>query len=126
MELKLSDRIASLEKLLAVGHITSDEFDSAVVATLKDDSNKRKQNTARYVIRITNDTTGSYSYGATTYYVDTKFEADEIFTAWFEQDNISAVTSTRVEGAEVSGAIKMVNGNRVSTTLVTVDRRFKH
>lgn len=124
MELKLWQRVAALETQLSLCHINSAEFDSMVVAALKDDSDRRKQNTARYVIRITNDTTGTYSYGATTHYVDTRQEADDVYTEWFEQDNISALSSTKVEGVEITGAIKAVNGDRLSSVFTQIDRQY--
>lgn len=122
--MKLSERIARLESTLARGAVTADEFDSMVAAAVKDDSKQRRQNSARYAIRITNNTKGDYAQGTTTHYTDSLKEAEEIYTEWFEQD-IASVTSVELIGATASSAIKEVRGNRLTTTFLQVDRRHQ-
>jgi hypothetical protein len=126
MELNLSGRITKLESLLNRGSITSDEFDSMAATALKNDSNRRKQNVARYHVAITNNTKGAYAYGTTDHYVDTEAECEALSTEWFEQDSIAAVHFLRMPGLQVSSAIKTIDGEQVSTVFAVQDRHHKH
>lgn len=123
--MQLSERIAKLERQLATGHITSDEFDSCVVAVVQDDSDKRKQEkeSARFHVAITNNTTGIYRRGITDHYVNTGKEVDDLLDEWWVKNDLSAMNNVAVGSVQVSGGIKMIDGHPHVSMFVRHDRK---